>query len=606
MTINVGVCRINQMNNSQKPSETQTLTDAKPKLSPSNSLSSIKDIFVSTQNVIGLDIGTSYIKIVQLQRLRAGYLISNCMARAISTEIRNDPGRKKDLVKKFVEEFIADTNIKTKLCRLAISGRGVFIFSFLIPPLSQKDLRGAISIELKKSMPFQVDLGNIYFDYFITGKVRDDKGANLLQVTCIAAENLMINESVELIRHIGLRPIGINAIPDALGNLIPSCLAVKPEQVVAVLDIGANSSLINFYKQDTLQFFREIPIGGEHITQAMTKATTTPLGTISLTAKQAENIKSQCGIPLQGEENREYSTDSGMLLGSQISIMIRPILERLITELNRTFSYYTKTFQVPKIEGLYLIGGSSRLKNIEKFLLSNLEGIDRLERLNMLKAAQGWSDMSIFRQELLLEQAVSHLSVAFSVCLGNGGKVNLLPLKERLVQKVDFVLFLAKLFFPIILILAILFYTFNFIGTFRYKALIKKNQANINNTEPIVARIKEYLALKSNIDRRKSLLGKAVGRQPFWWGTLKELSIITPQGVVLNKIITTEGKTPLEIRLFGEILTKYTTVDLVLSQYLLALDESPFFSRVQLVSTQTDMYSAIPRAKFEVICQLSY
>ena len=116
----------------------------------------------------------------------------------------------------------------------------------------------------------------------------------------------------------------------------------------------------------------------------------------------------------------------------------------------------------------------------------------------------------------------------------------------------------------------------------------------------------EYLALKSKIDQRKNLLSKAVGRQPLWWGIFKELSIITPQEVVLSKIITTEQKKPFEVHLVGEILAKYTTVDLALSQYLLALDESPFFSRVQLVSTEKDMYSVIPRANFEIVCQLKY
>ena len=98
---------------------------------------------------------------------------------------------------------------------------------------------------------------------------------------------------------------------------------------------------------------------------------------------------------------------------------------------------------------------------------------------------------------------------------------------------------------------------------------------------------------------------KAVGAQPIWWGVLKELSVITPPEVILSEITTSEGKKPLQIRLVGEIFAKDTTVDLALSQYLLALDESPFFVRVKLVSTQTDMYSAVPRASFDIICQLS-
>jgi type IV pilus assembly protein PilM len=595
------------MDNPQKASEIQHQAESKSesKFSLSNIPLFIKNIFASTQNVIGLDIGTGYIKIVQLQKTRAGYMITNCITRAIPTGIRDNPESKRNLVREFVKEFISDTRIKTRLGRLVISGKGVFIFLLLVPLLSKKDLKGAVGIELKKRLPFQIDLGNISFDYFIAGQIRDEKGATQLQVSCIAADNILIDESVGFLKEMNLRPIAINAIPDALANLIPLCLDIKPGQTTSLLHIGANSSLLNFYKGDMLQFSREIPFGGEHITKALTKTMSTSTGTITLVPEEAEKVKRQCGIPLQEEERTEYFTDYGVLFGSQISTMLRPSLERLITELTRTFNYYTKTFHVSKIEGLYLTGGSSRLKNLDRFLFSNLEDVGKVERLNTLKAVKGWADRSIFKQELVIEQAAPHLSAAFGVCIGDGGKVNLLPLKERIEQKVNFLLLLVKLLFPIILGLGVLFYTFTYLGTFRYKLLIKRTETNINNLQPIVSRVKEYVALKSKIDQRRGLLEKAVGRQPLWWGMLKELSIITPQEVILDKIITTKMQ-PLEIRLIGETLAKYTTVDLALSQYLLALDESPFFSRVQLVSTQKDMYSPIPRASFEIVCQLSY
>ncbi|MFH1338951.1 MAG: pilus assembly protein PilM [Candidatus Omnitrophota bacterium] len=595
------------MNNLQKESKPASPAETKSKISLANILALIKNIFASTQNVIGLDIGASYIKIVQLQKTRGGYaLITNCITRAIPVGVRENTESKNNLVKEFVKEFTADARVKTKLGRLVISGKGVFIFSLPVPSLSKKDLKGAVSIELKKRLPFQMDLDSISFDYFVTGQFRDEKGATLLRVTCIAADNNVITEGVELLKQMNLRPIGISALPDTLSNLIPLCLNIKPNQAIAILDIGANSSLLNFYKGDMLQFSREIPVGGDHITKSMTKSIVSSTGTINLNAEEAEKIKRQCGIPLEDEGATEYYTDFGMLLGSQISAMLRPALERLITELVRTLNYYSKSFHVPKIEGLYLTGGSSRLKNIERFLLSNLDEVKRVERLNTLKAVKGWADVSIFKQELVMEQAAPHLSAAFGVCLGKGGRVNLLPLKEKIEQQVNFMAVLAKVSFPMILALGTLFYSLTYINTFRYKSLIADAQTSINKLQPIVDKVREYLALKSKIEQRKGLLEKAVGRQPLWWGALKELSVITPQEVVLAKIVTTENKEPLEIRLTGEILAKYTTVDLALSQYLLALDESVFFSRVQLVSTQKDMYSVIPRARFEIICQLSY
>ncbi|MFC1592395.1 pilus assembly protein PilM [Candidatus Omnitrophota bacterium] len=594
------------MNDLKKPTIPRGSPEGKLKLSTGRILSFVKNVFVATQNVIGLDVGTNYIKIVQLQKTRKGYTLNNYITRAIPSSVRDNPESKANLIKEFVKQFIVDARIKTKLGRLVISGKGVFIFSLRVPALSKKDLKGAISIELKKRLPFQMDLSSIAFDYFVTGQARDERGANFTQVTCIAAENTLVNESLDFLKSMDLRPIAIGAIPDALANLVPLCIALKPNQPTAILDIGASAALFNFYKGNMLQFSREIPIGGDHITKALTKTIVTAERAINLNFEDAEKVKRQCGIPLEEEQNAEYLTDFGMLLGSQISTILRPSLERLITELMRTINYYTKTFHVPKVAGVYLTGGSCRIKNIEKFLLSNLEGVDRIERLNTLKAVKGWSDTSVFKQELVMEQAAPHLSAAFGICLGSGSRVNLLPLKEKIEQNANFALVLAKVSFPIILFLGILFYTFTYVNTFRYKSLMKDTDFNISRLEPIVDRIKQYLSLKNKIDQRKNLLEKAIGRQPLWWGILKELSNITPAEVVLSKISSSENKNPLEIRLTGEILAKYTTVDLALSQYLLALDESLFFVRVQLVSTQKDMYSAVPRASFEIICQLNY
>ena len=582
MTIGVKVCRIKRMDNLSKPLDVKNSTKSPPKFkfSSQDFLSLFKNIFASTQNIIGLDIGYSYIKIVQLQKARKGYVITNCITRAIPRAVKDSPTQKKKLIREFVKEFIADARIKTRLGRLAISGKGIFILSLNVPYLSKKDLKGAVSIELKKRLPFQIDLNNVFFDFFAIDRIRDEKGVSL-QVTCIAAERFVLDEQVEFLKEMGIRPVAINVISDAIGNLLPFCLEVEPEKSIAVLDLGANASLLNFYRESSLHFSREIPVGGEHFTKSMTKTVTTATGTaVNIIFEEAEKIKRQCGIPLEDEANAEYLTDFGILLGSQIYAMLRPTLERLITEISRTFNYYTKTFKTDNIEELYITGGSSRLRNIDKFLLYNVEGLKKVESLNTLKAVRGWADTSVLKQELVMEQAAPYLACAFGLCLGNGGKVNLLPVKEKIEQEAIFLMNTLRISFPIILALSLSFYGFNYAGALKYKILINKTQADISRLESTTAKIREYLDIKNKLDRRKDLLEKAAGRQPIWWGVLKELSNITTSGVILQKITAVETKEPKEIRLVGKIFAKYTIVDLALSQYLMVLDESSYFSRV--------------------------
>lgn len=597
------------MDNSEKAQESKD--SSSPGFKVKNPLreltASIKNFFSLSLDIVGLDIGSSYIKIVQMRKSRNNYAVTSYLTRAIPIAVKNNPAKMREMVKEFAQEFIATSRVKNILGRLIISGKGIYIFSITLPLLSKKDLKGAIGIELKKRLPFQIDLKDVNFEFFITDEIKVKGASNSLQITCIAADSAMVDEHAGYLREIGVNPTVINVSADALGNLLSVGLKDIPQaQTSAILDLGANMSCLHFYSRGMLKFSRDIPLGGEHISKTMARAVSTPSGIINISVEEAEKIKRQCGIPLNDDDTTEHVTDFGVLLGSQISSMLRPILERLINELVRTFNYYMNTFNTDKIEVLYITGGSSRLKNMDKFLaLSLKEVVKKIEYLNPLKAVNGWLDTGVSKQELVMEQAAPHLGAAFGVCLGNGGMVNLLPQRDKIERKANLLLFLVKFSFPLILMLSLSFYLFSYLDTLRYKILITRSQADIQKLAPMVARIKDYLALKTETDQRKTFLEKVVGRQPLWWGMLRELSNITPEGVILRKASVSQ-KEPKEIRLTGKIFAKYTTVDLALSQYLVALEESPFFRRVDLVSTKTDMYSSIPGSDFEINCELKY
>src|SRR3989338_6660584 len=201
-----------------------------------NIFSLMGNVFASAKNIIGIDIGSHSIKLLQLQKSAKGYAITNYITRTITRAVKDKPQEKKRIIKEFVKEFIAEARIKTTLGRIAVWGKGVFIFSLNVPLLNKKDLRGAVSMELKKRLPFQLSLENISFDFFVTGSTRDEKGLGLLQITCVACDRLLLEEQTELLKEMGIRPIAINTIADALGNILPFCLEIPATKTAALLD----------------------------------------------------------------------------------------------------------------------------------------------------------------------------------------------------------------------------------------------------------------------------------------------------------------------------------------------------------------------------------
>jgi hypothetical protein len=122
--------------------------------------------------------------------------------------------------------------------------------------------------------------------------------------------------------------------------------------------------------------------------------------------------------------------------------------------------------------------------------------------------------------------------------------------------------------------------------------------------EASVKEINDYYDLKKRYEERQTLLNRAVGRQPIWWGVLKELAQITPEEITLHRLELKSSGTPRKLVLVGEVLSEYTNVDLAISQYTMTLSESSFFANVDLVSTERDVYSPLPRAIFQISMEL--
>ena len=91
-------------------------------------------------------------------------------------------------------------------------------------PLLNKKISGGGKHGIKKRLPFQLSLENISFDFFVTGQTRDEKVWRPCKITCVACDRLLLEEQVELLKEMGIRPIAINTIADALGNILPFLL----------------------------------------------------------------------------------------------------------------------------------------------------------------------------------------------------------------------------------------------------------------------------------------------------------------------------------------------------------------------------------------------
>lgn len=165
-------------------------------------------------------------------------------------------------------------------------------------------------------------------------------------------------------------------------------------------------------------------------------------------------------------------------------------------------------------------------------------------------------------------------------------------------------MFLTRLIFPVAVAMAGIFYFAAYGRMLVLNTMTTRAEAQIQQFSSMVHDINDYLEVKRKLEERESLLSRAIGRQPLWLGVLKELSRITPQEISLHRLEVKPGEAKKQLVITGEVVSEYTNLDLALSQYTLSMSESPFFSDVKMVSSERDVYSPIPKAIFQIVCEL--
>ena len=557
------------------------------------------NFFTSATVTAGIDIGSSALKIVELKKTQGGFTLNNFVFAPIPAAIRVDELQRNQFIISAIKEAKREGKIRSIGAFLSLSGPEVNILSVTVPKAAKSNLGKAIIIEVKKQISF--DPKESFLDFQISSEIPDRAGPKL-QIVAAVAQRKTIAAKLDILAKAGFQPLGVNILPNVLGGILQKATKIAPDETTCVLEMGSKLSSLSIFKTGKLEFSREVAIAGDHLTQALVRKVTLADKEINITLDQADKIKRDCGIPATAEleENIEG------LSKSYILAMLRPTLERLTTETLRSLNYYLQTFKRTKIDRIFISGGSSRIKNIAEFLSKSLKDI-KVEKLDPLTVMSGWTDPGVANQEVL-EELAPQMSVALGLAMGKRpGLLDLLPAEIKIQQKLARIKTVFKIVAPVITLAILFFYFLASMQLLHYRRVITQAKNTVKSFASTRDLIAEYDNLKQKMESRQALLERAVGRQPLWWGILKELGWTHIEGVTLAKIsvIKQEGQSS-KLKVEGDIAPTYTSIDLALSQYMVLLDESPFFKDVKLVSTVRDVYSLTPKAKFEIMLELVY
>jgi type IV pilus assembly protein PilM len=318
-----------------------------------------------SKTIVGLDIGTSSVKAIHLKKNGNQWNLVSLGIKEIPKEAQDATGQgvSKTALVDVIKKLFKENGIKTKKVVTSLSGDSVIIRYVKLPFMTADELRGAIPREAEQYIPLNLD--QVVLDFQILGEIQED-GQRKLDVLLVAAKVDVVDQHLNLLKSAGLIPSVIDVDAFALENAYEVNRAESNDETVALINVGASLTTINILEGNNTRFTRDIPVAGNDFTKEIQKE-------FNIQFLEAEELKRSHGMISM--EDDDFSLSSATQKDDRVlrmSDVMTPVLNKLLSEIRRSFDYYETQSRKKNVERVVLLGGSAKLKNVNRFLASKL------------------------------------------------------------------------------------------------------------------------------------------------------------------------------------------------------------------------------------------
>ncbi|MFY9344172.1 MAG: type IV pilus assembly protein PilM [Planctomycetota bacterium] len=287
------------------------------------------------KSIVGLDIGTSCIKAVELTRDKYDHVITGYAQVDVPSESARQDA---------IAELMRAAKFRSKRVATAVSGKNVVFRYVAMPEMSEDRLLSAVRLDADKYIPF--DVSEVDLDAQKLSVGTDSTGKPEMKVLLVAAKKTVVAEHARMLTDLGLQPVAVGVDGFALGNAWELGDTVHPGihdpgRTVALIDIGATKACINILRDNISCFAREVPMGGQDLSNAIARR-------MGIEPPAAETLKRDPGDQLVAVQ--EACTQ---------------VIEDLGNEVNLSFDFFENQFD-GEVQEVWLTGGVALLPFLEE------------------------------------------------------------------------------------------------------------------------------------------------------------------------------------------------------------------------------------------------
>lgn len=332
--------------------------------------------FAKKKDLIGVDIGSTSIKLVKLKGGKGSYELEHVGIAPLPPEaIVDNSLMGTSAVVDALKSLFDGLGIKNlKDTASSVSGNSVIIRKIALSAMSPEALEEEIQWEAEQYIPFDINDVNIDFQMLEP----DENDPSRMFVLLVASKKDIINDYQSVFAEAGLKLVLVDVDVFAIQNTFEMNYDLDPEAIYALVNIGASMMNINVVKDGYSLFTRDVQVGGGLYTEDLQKK-------LAVSSDEAEKIK--------------VSAD----LNSPADILesIARVNDTLSLEIRRSLDFYNSNALEGKITKVFLSGGGSKTLNLIKTVTERLnlpvEVINPFERIKY--------DAKKFEKEFLVEIA---------------------------------------------------------------------------------------------------------------------------------------------------------------------------------------------------------
>lgn len=307
-------------------------------------------IWSGKKDVIGLDIGSSSIKMVELKEGKGGFRLQSLGMTPLPPEAIVDGALMDSVtVVEAIKEVVDTCKVKTKNTVISVSGHSVIVKKITLPLMTEAELEESIQWEAERYIPF--DINDVNLDFQILGY--GSGNAEQMDVILVAAKKDIVHDYVSVVMEAGLNPVIVDVDAFALENMLEvNYEKSEDEAMVVIANVGASVTNISILRKNVTAFTRDVFKGGNQITEDIQRQ-------FHVDHEAAEKIKA--GLKVDG------------VVEEVLERLLRAGSEALAAEIGSSIDYFQSTAASEKVAKIYLSGGGAKLKYLDTLLQDQID-----------------------------------------------------------------------------------------------------------------------------------------------------------------------------------------------------------------------------------------